>query len=205
MRAQEASEGMAAPATTEEAPGPEAATPQPAETPPVAEPVTEAPIAAPPPAPRGRFGLKITLITVALLLMVLGALTVYLLSPTQATAYADPVDAETRSINAALFAALLVGGIEEPFVDVNAERVYVAYSISNLTANGSSQASDVYQRYVIGAAVDAAPQVQRIAVLQYVDRLPRTLWIADVADFFAYLQGEISAAELDARIQKVPF
>ncbi|HLE46867.1 MAG TPA: hypothetical protein VI818_01115 [Candidatus Thermoplasmatota archaeon] len=164
-----------------------------------------------PPAP-GASGMRrfmtkgkiITFASVAAVLLLLGGAFLYLLQPVSGVEYEDPVDAESRSLNTALYATLLAAGINDPFVDVNSNRAYVAYVLPNTTAPTDANIT-IYQRFVIGAAADAAPDSTKIFALLYAEKDPRTLWSVDMSDVRAYMRGELDAAGLDAKITKTNF
>ncbi|MBI2077608.1 MAG: hypothetical protein HYT80_04440 [Euryarchaeota archaeon] len=158
---------------------------------------------APRPKAKGHRKLAIALGSVGGLLVILLGFFLYLLQPVASVGFDDPVDAESRSTNTALYATLLAAGINDPFVDVDEARAYVAYVHPNATANESQQV--VYQRFVIGAAADAAPDTRQIHVLMYVGKDPRILWTVAMSDVRAYLRGELDADGFDAKIAKQTF
>ena len=155
--------------------------------------------------PKGRRHRKLAigLGSVGVLVVILLGFFLYLLQPVASVGFDDPVDAQSRSTNTALYATLLAAGINDPFVDVDAERAYVAYVHPNATANETQQV--VYQRFVIGAAADAAPNTGTIHALMYVGKDPRMLWTVAMSDVRAYLRGDLDAAGFDAKIEKQTF
>ncbi len=190
-----------------EAPVAEPAPPTtPAPTPPAmpaaADPAPEAskPDEAAKPTQRRR-GLMIGLVTIGVVIALLGGLFLFLLTPPSSAEFSDPVSAGTRSTNAALYAALVAAAIDNPFVDTNEDRAYVAYTLPNT----SLAQADTYQRFVIGSAADASPSSEYIYAFQYVGKDPHQLWIVKMSDFLSYVAGDSTIADLEAKIQKVTF
>lgn len=179
------------------APGPEGPTETPGATPDAANAEEVAPATS---RKRGK-GKWIALGGVGALVVALVVLVAYLLVPPARADFSDPVDAETRSTNAALFATLVAAGIEDPFVDANAARVYVAYSLPN----ASLPQAETYQRFVVGAAADASPGSTQVRVFQYFDDVPHQLWVVEMAEFLAYVRGDLTAEQLEAAITKIGF
>jgi hypothetical protein len=91
---------------------------------------------------------------------------------------------------------LVSAGFEDAFVDIDEERVYVAYSLPE------GYEADTAQRFVIGAAADAAFDVGQIIVTQYEGETPVTAWTVNLEDFKAFMNDELSGEELDAKIVK---
>jgi hypothetical protein len=110
--------------------------------------------------------------------------------------YTEEVDLETRALNTNLYASLVSAGFEDPFVDIDLERAYVAYDLPE------GFEAEMAQRFVIGAAADAAFDVQQIIVAQYEDEVAQTVWTVEMDDFKAFMMDELSGEELDAKIVK---
>lgn len=171
---------------------------------PAAEPVKTADPASPADAgkpKKRRRGLMIGVITIGVVIAILGGLFLFLLTPPSSAEFSDPVSAGTRSTNAALYAALVAAAIDNPFVDTNEERAYVAYTLPN----ASLAQADTYQRFVIGSAADASPSSEYIYAFQYVGKDPHQLWIVKMSDFLSYVAGDSTLADMEAKIQKVMF
>ena len=111
-------------------------------------------------------------------------------------AYTEEVDLDSRAVNTNLYASLVSAGFEDPFVDVTAERAYVAYDLPE------GMEADMAQRFVIGAAADAAFDVEQVIVTQYEGEAPVTVWTVNMEDFKAFMMDELSGEELDAKIVK---
>jgi hypothetical protein len=177
---------------------PPAAPTAPAEAP--LEPTSPSPPPPPRPKPKRR-GLLIAGVSIGIVVALLLGGFLFLLTPPSRAEFQDPVDAETRSINAALYASLVAAGVDNPFVDASSERVYVAYTLPE----ESRAQADTYQRFVIGSSADASPASEYIYAFQYIANEPFQLWIVAMSDFLAYIDGTSTAAEFDAKIQKVSF
>ncbi len=132
-------------------------------------------------------------------LLIAGAAFFLFSPPGPAVAYAESVPADTRGANAALLGALHNGGIDDPFVDISPAQVYVAYQLPQ------GFDSTVMQRYVIGASADASPTSSKIISVQYVGGKPKLAWTVQTADFKAYVRGELTVDQFEAKIQKQNF
>ena len=117
-------------------------------------------------------------------------------SPAEPQAYAEEVSLQERSANSAVFAALADGGIDSAMADVSAEQVYVAYDLPEGTD------AEIMQRYVMGVAASAAGDSKMLAILQYQNEQPKLYWTVSTADFDAFVNGELTQEQLDAKIQK---
>ena len=110
--------------------------------------------------------------------------------------YSDTVDLETRSQNTNLVAALMSAGIDDSFVDIDGDRVYVAYALPD------GYDADTTQRFVIGAAANASPDSGKIVVTQYEGETANTIWTVQMNDFKSYMLDEITGEALDSKIEK---
>lgn len=135
-------------------------------------------------------------IAIVVLVLVVGGAAFFLTRPVTPMEFDDDRTVDVRSLNTVLFAALLSGGIEDPFVDINNERVYVAYDLP------AGSDADVAQRFVVGAAANTAPGAKSIVALQYVDEQPKLLWTVQMADFEAFMEQKITVDQLEEKIQK---
>lgn len=70
-------------------------------------------------------------------------------------------------------------------------------------AHGNESAAQTYQRIVLAAAASAAPGSEHVVAAQLVGGAAGHLWSALVADFQAFEAREITAEELESRIEKV--
>lgn len=152
-------------------------------------------------------GRKVRVAVAVAALVVVAGVAAWLLSPIPFQPYEDPVSAEHRSQNANLVAALFSGGIEDPFVDVDDERVYVAYALpdhayDNATGVLNATVADQVQRFVVGASANAAPDVTEIVVTQYDGTDPLVVWVVQMEDFKAFVNTEIDLDEFEARIER---
>lgn len=160
---------------------------------------------------------KIGLVAIVVLGVVIVALVLTFSQPNDYRSYEHPVSAETRTANSALMVTLARAGINESMADVTDERVYVAYTLPAYAyGNGSdvdgTNGSEVnattaveLQRFVVGAAVNAAPDVPRIVVLQYDGTDPRVAWDVQTSDFAAYVSGDLTLEEFESRIEITRF
>ncbi|VVB70503.1 Uncharacterised protein [uncultured archaeon] len=137
---------------------------------------------------------KWIIITLIVLVLIVAGAYFYAYAP--ASDYVEKVSLEERSDNANLYATLLGAGIQDPFVDVNSDRVYVAYELPQ----GSN--SDIMQRFVLGAAADANPNTQQLIVTEYVNDQPVTTWTLSMSDFKSFMTQKITEQQLDVTIQK---
>ncbi len=137
---------------------------------------------------------KWIIITLIILVLVIAGAYFYVYAP--GSDYIEKVTLEERSDNTNLYATLLGAGIQDPFTDVNDQRVYVAYELPQ----GSD--SDTMQRFVLGAAADADPNTQQIIVTEYVNDQPKTTWTVNMNDFKAFMNKQITEEQLDVKIQK---
>jgi hypothetical protein len=151
--------------------------------------------------PAEKKGLPLKLIGAAVAAVIVFGIAViafFFLAPATAAPveYTDPVNPDFKSQNTNLFAALYAGGIEDPFVDVDAERAYVAYELP------SGADSDTMQRFAVGAAANAAPDVGKIVVVQYVGGTPSVSWTVQMSDFKEFMNAKITGEMLESRIEK---
>ncbi len=140
--------------------------------------------------------MHIAFAVVAVLAVIAIGAFLWITSPPTLVEYSDPVSVEERSQNTGLMAALFSGGINDSLVDIDAERTYVAYALPGGTD------ADTMQRFVVGAAANAAPDTGKIVALQYVNDIPSVVWTVQLADFKAFMRGEITESQLDAKIEK---
>lgn len=119
-----------------------------------------------------------------------------LVQPDKEKPYSDEVSQQIRSQNANLLGALYSGGIVDPFVDIDDERVYVAYDLPD------GQDSDIMQRFAIGASADAAPTVKKIVISQYQASKAKLIWSLSMADFKSFMNAQFTGDQLDAKIEK---
>lgn len=117
----------------------------------------------------------------------------------------DPVDAETRAQNTHLTTTLAAADIEVSLVDVTEERVYVAYRLPAFAYDGTGAVDEAaaveLQRFVVGAAADTAPGVERIVVVQYDGEEPRLGWEVRLTDFDAFVAGDLTLEAFEERVQ----
>jgi hypothetical protein len=141
--------------------------------------------------------LKTIIIFVIISIIVMVGAFYFLSQPTPpAKAYVEQAPQEFRSANANLGGALYSGGIADPFVDVTAERAYVAYELP------AGYDSEMAQRFVIGAAADAAPTASQIIALQYSSGKPTLLWKINMSAFKAFMNAQLTTEQMEAKIEK---
>jgi hypothetical protein len=117
----------------------------------------------------------------------------------------EPVDAASRAQNTLLTNTLAAADVDVSLVDVTDERVYVAYSLPAFAYDESGgvdeTAATELQRFVVGAAADAAPTADRIVIVQYDGEEPRQSWDVRMADFDAFVAGDLTLATFEERIE----
>lgn len=154
----------------------------------------------------GKIGIAVVLVVV----IVAAGLTAWLTQPQELDPYHDPVSAETRVQNTVLYSSLRSAGINESLVDVNHERVYVAYSLPGYAYDaGTDRVNESIaielQRFAVGVAADTAPTVDRLVILQYDGDDPRLLWKIQMDDFDALVAGDLTLQEFEGRIEVVRY
>ncbi|MFA6035913.1 MAG: hypothetical protein WC759_03070 [Candidatus Micrarchaeia archaeon] len=139
------------------------------------------------------------IVAVVVVLLVVGAL--FFLSQPGAPAqeYTEQVPQDYRSQNANLGGALYAGGIVDPFIDIDSEHAYVAYELPQ------GYDADMAQRFVIGAAADAAPTVAQIIVTQYSSGKSKVQWTVQLSDFRAFMNAQLTTEQMEAKIQKTVY
>lgn len=157
-----------------------------------------------------RRGLAVRLVLVAVVLLAAVAVGAgaWLTQPQELEPYQDPVSAEARVQNTVLYDSLRAAGINESLADVNDERIYVAYSLPGYAYDGSAVNESVaieLQRFVVGASADVAPDVDRLVIVQYDAGEPRLLWTVGMADFDAFVAGELTLEAFEGRIEVVTY
>jgi hypothetical protein len=83
--------------------------------------------------------------------------------------------------------------------------VYVAYSLPAFAYDESGAVDEAaateLQRFVVGAAADAAPTADRIVIVQYDGEEPLQSWDVRMADFDAFVAGDLTLDAFESRIQ----
>lgn len=154
------------------------------------------------PKPR-RIALKILAVVGAALAVGLVALLVYANVPNVAQDLPEAVSAEARERNTLIATSLVVGGIDEAFVDVTPERVFVSYETPD-AANATAEDARVLQEFALGAAAQGAPSSARAVIVRNVDGVPALTWEVETAKVTAFLAGEMTQEDLLAAIRATP-
>jgi hypothetical protein len=141
--------------------------------------------------------MKTKVIVVIFILIILAGVAYFLFTPPQTTEYKEEISLQTRSQNTQIYATLLSGGINDSFADVIKERTYVAYELP------SGYNSTQTQRFVLGAAADTVLNTsEKIIVVQYINTTPKLAWTVQMSDFKAFVLGELTLDQLEAKIEK---
>lgn len=149
--------------------------------------------------PRRR-GLKILGIVGVVLAVIVVALLVYSNVPNKASDLPESVSAESRERNTLIATSLVVGGIEDSFVDVTPERVFVSYELP--ASDAPSNESDVLlQQFVLGAAAQGAPSSAQAVIVQNVNGTMVLQWEVETAKVLDFLEGKTTEEELMAAIK----
>lgn len=153
--------------------------------------------------PRRRWPLVLGIVGAVVAAVVI-ALVAYSNVPNEAANLAESVSAESRERNTLIATSLVVGGIEESFVDVTPERVYVLYALPNGSITGT-EPDPFTQEFVLGAAARGAPSSQQAVIAQSVNGTLRLVWKVEVTKVTAFLAGELSEESLMAAIEKTSY
>ncbi|MEM4255401.1 MAG: hypothetical protein QXR53_03675 [Candidatus Norongarragalinales archaeon] len=138
---------------------------------------------------------KLAIIAIVVVLALAGAAYFLLFAQQGVAEYSDPEE-EQALRNTELYATLLGGGIQEPFVDVSEAQAYVAYELPEGFDSG------VMQKFVIGAASASSQGSQKIIAVQYSGGNATTMWTVANADVEAWVNGQLNDEQFESKVEK---
>lgn len=132
------------------------------------------------------------------IVILLGVAFFVLASPSTPVPYPEDATVDYAPINSEIGGALVSGGIVDYMVDVQADRAYIAYELPE------GQESDQMQRFAIGVTASAIADsgIPTIVVVQFENSQAKTSWTVATNDVKAFVRGEITGDQLEAKIQK---
>ena len=138
---------------------------------------------------------KTTIIAFVIVLAVVAGLAWFLLS-TPAASLGASEELKYADANSVLYAAMVSGGIEDSFVNINEDMAIVAYELP------AGFDSDTMQAYVISAAAHAGVGTQKAVALQFQGGVAKSLWSVSMSDYEDFAAGKITFEQLDSKIEK---
>jgi hypothetical protein len=102
---------------------------------------------------------------------------------------------ELNPVNTDVYAVLLAAGIEDAVVDYTPEHTIIGIPLTeNLDAERAAF-------FAIGAAASVARQTETITVETFRDEVPRVSVTVESEDVLAFINGDLSEAELAERVE----